>query len=62
MKSRGKISPVGVPWANVDVKNMINSKQRQTIMAVTTIETIEINRFNFLLPCISIADIIGLSP
>lgn len=58
---KGKISPGGLPRANVDDISIINSKQRQTIMAVTTIDTIEINRFIFLLLYVSTADIMGIS-
>lgn len=58
---KGKISPGGLPRANVDDISIINSKQRQTIMAVTTIDTIEINRFIFLLLYVSTVDIMGIS-
>ena len=58
---KGKISPGGLPRANVDDISIINNKQRQTIIAVTTIDTIEINRFIFSLSPASTADIMDIS-
>ena len=52
----------GVPRENVDVIININSKHKQTMIAVTTIDTTEINRFIFFPLSVSTAGIMGLLP